>query len=638
MEQLTVPLSAPPEAPPRRLGEALVERGLLQPDDLERALEIQARSGERLGRILITLSLVRRQQLYQVLSELWDYPFVDLQKTHASAALSRRFGPNLLIQRNFVPIVQHGSVVDVATADYPTDTLTTLIRSVLGSVSVRYQVTTEWDIDYAIRGIFRSELLNQAIHGLRLRNPKESAYTVVTPPQLAVLACALLVALFGLCIAPRQALTLLNLLVNVGFMLSILFKFAVALAGAHHGELQSVTDEEVKALQDSDLPTYTILLPVYREADVVALLLKNLCSLDYPQGKLEVLLLLEENDKETIEAARAAHPPEMVTFVMIPQGRPQTKPKACNVGLFFARGEYLVIYDAEDRPDPDQLKKAVIAFRKGSPNLVCVQAALNYFNAKENLLTRMFTLEYSYWFDYMLPGLDRLGLPIPLGGTSNHFRTDMLRQLGGWDPFNVTEDADLGIRASADGYEVAMVNSTTYEEACNSVSSWIRQRSRWIKGYMQTTLVHLRDPIGLVRRIGWRNALGFIMLIAGTPLTFLCSLPLWVLFLISSLVRIQALGPLFPPLIFYIGLFNLLIGNQLMIYLNMLGVFKRRTYGLILFTLFNPLYWVLHALSAYKGLWQLITKPFFWEKTTHGTTRHLAPPVLAGARSQSAPN
>jgi hypothetical protein len=155
---------------------------------------------------------------------------------------------------------------------------------------------------------------------------------------------------------------------------------------------------------------------------------------------------------------------------------------------------------------------------------------------------------------------------------------------------------------------------------------------------MQTTLVHLRDPIGLVRRIGWRNTLGFIMLIAGTPLTFLCALPLWVLFLVSSLVRIQALGPLFPPVVFYIGLFNLLIGNQLMIYLNMLGVFKRRTYGLILFTLFNPLYWVLHAISAYKGLWQLITKPFFWEKTTHGTSRHLASPVLAGACSQSAPN
>jgi hypothetical protein len=638
MEQLTVPLSALNQTLSQRLGEALVQKGFLKPADLERALDIQARTGERLGRILITLNLVRRQQLYQVLSELWDYPFVDLQVTHVSAGVARRFDPKLLIQRNFVPIARHGDVVDVATADCPSETLTLIIRSVLGPVSVCYQVTTEWDTDYAIRSVFRSELLDQAIHGPYRHNSRESAYTVMTSPQFVMLGFALLAGLFGLYLAPRQVLTILNLLVNIGFLFSILFKFAVALAGARHERPEAVTDEEVKALRDSDLPTYTILLPVYREANIVEMLVKNLCSLDYPQGKLEILLLLEENDKETIEAARAVHPPEMVTFVIIPNGQPKTKPKACNVGLFFARGEYLVIYDAEDRPEPDQLKKAVVAFRKGPPNLVCVQAALNYFNAEENLLTRMFTLEYSYWFDYMLPGLDRLRLPIPLGGTSNHFRTDMLRKLGGWDPFNVTEDADLGIRASANGYTVTMINSTTYEEANNHVGNWIRQRSRWIKGYMQTSLIHLRDPFGMVKRIGWRNTLGFIMLIAGTPLTFLCALPLWVLFIISSLTRIPALGVLFPPIIFYIGLFNLLIGNQLMIYLNMLGVFKRRTYGLVPFTLLNPLYWVLHAIAAYKALWQLFTKPFFWEKTVHGISRKLAPPVPAGVRSQPVPN
>ena len=626
------------QLPTQRLGEALVKKGFLKPEDLERALEVQARTGERLGRILLTLNLVRRQQLYQVLSELWGYPFVDLQVTSVSAGVARRFDPQLLVQHNFVPIAQHGDVVDVATADRPSETLTLIIRSVLGSVSVRYWVTTEWDVDYAIRSVFRSELLDHAVRGLYRRNPNESAYTVMTPPQFALLGAVLLLGLVGLYFAPREVLTFLNLLVNVGFLLSILFKFAVALAGARHEWQVPVTDEEVKALQDSELPTYTILLPVYREAEIVEMLIKNLCSLDYPPSKLEILLLLEENDKETIEAARAAHPPETVTFVIIPDAPPKSKPKACNVGLFFARGEYLVIYDAEDQPEPDQLKKAIVAFRKGPPNLVCVQAALNYFNAEENLLTRMFTLEYSYWFDYMLPGLDRLRLPIPLGGTSNHFRTDLLRQLGGWDPFNVTEDADLGIRASANGYTVAVINSTTYEEANTRVGNWIRQRSRWIKGYMQTSLIHLRDPIGLVKRIGWRNTLGFIMLIAGTPLTFLCALPLWVLFVVSSLVRIPELTAFFPPIVFYIGLFNLVIGNGLMIYLNMLGVFKRRIYRLILFALLNPFYWVLHAIAAYKALWQLFTKPFFWEKTVHGITRKPASPVPAGVRSQPATN
>ena len=194
-------------------------------------------------------------------------------------------------------------------------------------------------------------------------------------------------------------------------------------------------------------------------------MLHNLSQLDYPKSKLDILILLEEDDAETIAAAKAAQPPGNVRFVIVPDQIPKTKPKALNVGLYFARGDYLVIYDAEDQPDPDQLKKAVIAFRDGPKNLACVQSALNYYNAHENALTRMFTLEYSYWFDYLLPGLHRLGLPIPLGGTSNHFRTEVLRSLGAWDPFNVTEDADLGVRASVRGYSVGIINSTTYEEA-----------------------------------------------------------------------------------------------------------------------------------------------------------------------------
>ncbi len=214
------------------------------------------------------------------------------------------------------------------------------------------------------------------------------------------------------------------------------------------------------ALRDVDLPVYTVLVPVYREANVVGDLVANLGALDYPPAKLQILLLLEEEDDETRDAAKAARPPADHHVRHHPAGQPQTKPKACNVGLFLAKGELLVIYDAEDKPDPDQLKKAVVAFSRGGRSLACVQAALNYWNAEENALTRMFTLEYSFWFDYMLPGLDASRMPIPLGGTSNHFRTDALRRLGGWDPFNVTEDADIGIRAAALGRTVSVINST----------------------------------------------------------------------------------------------------------------------------------------------------------------------------------
>lgn len=335
----------------------------------------------------------------------------------------------------------------------------------------------------------------------------------------------------------------------------------------------------------------------------------------------------------------AAHCPQTITFVTIPAGEPQTKPKACNVGLFFARGEFLVIYDAEDRPDPDQLKKAVIAFRRaeqaGDRSLVCVQAALNYWNAGQNALTRLFTLEYSFWFDYMLPGLEALRLPIPLGGTSNHFRTAELRQLGGRDPYNVTEDADLGIRAAALGMTVGVIDSTTYEEANQAYGNWIRQRSRRIKGYLQTTLVHLRHPRRLVAEVGWRQAAAFGLLVGGTPLAFLFAPPLYALFVVSLVTPTPWIGHLFPHWVLYVGTINLVLGNSIMVYVAMLGAFKRERYRLVIWALTNPVYWVLHSIAAYKALWQLVFRPHYWEKTTHGLST--ASPADQTSTSTSTP-
>ncbi|MBN9171577.1 MAG: glycosyltransferase, partial [Microbacterium sp.] len=301
-----------------------------------------------------------------------------------------------------------------------------------------------------------------------------------------------------------------------------------------------------------------------------------------------------------------------------PKGAPQTKPRACNAGLEVARGEYLVIYDAEDAPEPDQLKKTVVAFQRSDPSTVVMQAALNYFNARENVLTRMFSLEYSYWFDYMLTGLDVADLPIPLGGTSNHFRTAALRELGGWDPYNVTEDADLGIRASALGYRVGVVNSTTMEEATSRMGIFVGQRSRWIKGYMQTALVHARQPLRLARTIGLRRFASFALLIGGTPVTFLGVLPFTALTVVAFFIPWDQLSVAFPAVVFWVCLLNFLIGNGLMVYLNMMGPYKRGTFWLVAWALLNPVYWILHSLAAYKALWQLITKPHYWEKTEHG--------------------
>lgn len=610
---------APTAAPTRRrLGDALLARNLVTEEQLDWALDVQARTGSRLGSILVASGVVKRLALYQALAEEWGAPFVDVPSASFDDDVLALVEPGRLAREGWIPLHREpdGAVL-VATCEVPTEELRSRVEEALGS-PVRFAVTTDWDVQQGLRRAYREAVLEQAAFGLWNRNEEQSARHVLMPRQKRIGLVVLAVLAIALLLAPVGTIVAITAVGSVAFFSAVLFKFVVCLVGARYERDEGITDAEVAALREDDLPMYTVLVPVYREANVVADLIENLGALDYPREKVEILLLLEEDDTETIEAARAARPPENFTFVIVPDGMPKTKPKACNVGLFFARGDLLVIYDAEDRPDPDQLKKAVIAFRRGDERLVCVQAALNYWNDEENALTRMFTLEYSFWFDYMLPGLDALRLPIPLGGTSNHFRTDALRQLGGWDPFNVTEDADLGIRASALGYTVGVINSTTYEEANRNPHNWIRQRSRWIKGYMQTLLVHLRQPMQLARTAGLVQTVAFALLIGGTPVTFLLTPPLLALFVISLFASWDWMSQLFPDWVLWLSLANLLMGNAAMVYVSMMGAFKRRRYRLVPWALANPFYWLLHAIASYKALWQLVTKPHYWEKTLHG--------------------
>lgn len=612
----------------------LTEAGLL---DAERAAEAVARaaaSGAPLESVVIATGWVRRLDLYRALAAAWDLPFVDLSAEPLDLDLAERFEPSRLAAEGWFPIARTGDGrIRVAVTAAPTPERTAALEAILDA-PVILAATTTWDVDLAILRGARRPILDSASLGLWARDRERSARKVLVARQKAGLAVLLVVCIVGLVLRPRAALGALSTIVAFGFLAATLFKFVVCLRGARLERAAGITDAEVAALHDHELPVYTVLVPVFREANVVGDLVANLAALDYPKEKLQILLLLEEDDTETREAAIAARPPETITFVTVPRGQPQTKPKACNVGLFLARGEFLVIYDAEDRPDPDQLKKAVLAFGRGDERLACVQAALNYWNVEDNALTRMFTLEYSFWFDYMLPGLEAYRLPIPLGGTSNHFRTSTLRQLGGWDPFNVTEDADLGIRASALGCTVGIVNSTTYEEANNHYGNFVRQRSRWIKGYLQTLLVHGRHPVALAREAGIRQTLAFALLVGGTPLAFLFVPPLYALLALSLVVSPDALEPYFPSWVLWVSLLNLLAGNVVMVYVSMMGAFKRRRYRLVPWALLNPLYWLLHSLAAYKAVWQLIRKPHYWEKTVHGlsTAPARAEPNLAAAR------
>ncbi|MEI8073555.1 MAG: glycosyltransferase family 2 protein [Bacteroidota bacterium] len=508
----------------------------------------------------------------------------------------------------------------VAAADPQDEKLKTLL-SLRFKMPIRFVAASDLDITWLIH-IKRGEyFVKEAVFSLMRKDPEQSGLVTFTDPQLVAIFGGIAILIVFLIIDFLAAAMWINIIFSVAFFFTILFKLYLSLNGSKAEMKEMVNKAEIKALDENTLPIYTILLPVYREEKVIRKLIWNLRSLDYPKGRLDIKLLVEEDDDTTLNEVRNLDFPANFETIVVPFHMPKTKPKACNYGLYFCRGEYLAIYDAEDIPDSDQLKKCVVLFRKLPSDFVVLQGALNYFNKNENMLTRMFTLEYTYWFDYLLPGLMSLDIPIPLGGTSNHFKFEKLMELGGWDPFNVTEDADLGVRVFEKGYKVGIVNSTTLEEANNEPFNWIRQRSRWIKGYMQTSLVHMRNPIRLIRRLGWRGFLGFNFFIAGTSITFLLYPLLLGFLLIYSIVKLTFVANLFPDWVLYISTFNLVAGNTLMIYVNMLSVFKRKYYELILFGALNPLYWIMHSIAAYKGLWQLIFKPFFWEKTTHGLTR-----------------
>lgn len=609
-----------PSAQSVAFADLLLDSGLITREQLELARAAKERTGSHIDEVLITLGMISTDELRSVMARAWSLPVTDLATTQRDENLIRRWSGQMMIAENWMPVRRDpDGVLRVATARVPDHERRAHIEEVLGE-SVRFVVATSWDIRNLLLTVFHKAIADEAANELFRQNPGLSARVVFSRGQKIGFIALAAIGLVSLVLWPVPTVITALTVVSLAFLGSTVFKFLIAMRGAKYDIVERVTRAQVDALTDAELPTYTVLVPVFKEANIVPQLVGNLGKIDYPADKLEVLVLIEEEDHLTREAYLGSNPPPNFHIVTIPKGTPQTKPRACNVGLFFASGEYLVIFDAEDAPDPDQLKKCVVAFRRGGPKTVCVQAALNYFNADENALTRMFTLEYNYWFDYMLAGLDAADLPIPLGGTSNHFRTAALIELGGWDPYNVTEDADLGIRASAMGYRVGVVNSTTMEEANTSIPNFIRQRSRWIKGYMQTSLVHARRPVSLIRKIGLRRFASFALLIAGTPITFLGVIPLYVLTVFTIIIPTEWLSPFFPVWLLWITLVNFIIGNSAMVYLSMMGPYKRGTFDLILWSLLNPVYWILHSAASYKALWQLLFKPHYWEKTEHGLT------------------
>ncbi|OGG29963.1 hypothetical protein A2971_04390 [Candidatus Gottesmanbacteria bacterium RIFCSPLOWO2_01_FULL_46_21] len=438
--------------------------------------------------------------------------------------------------------------------------------------------------------------------------------------QQVAIAMTITLVVAGLILHPLPtAIGIVGILSTIYFV-DVLFTLFLVLRSLHRSPDISITEAELSHIDERSLPLYSILCPLYREAHVVPQFLKAIESLDYPKNRLDVMLLLEEDDKETIDEVSNLTLPDYVRILVVPEGAPKTKPKACNYGLAYAKGDYVVVYDAEDIPDPKQLKKAILAFGRVPAKTVCLQAKLNFYNPHNNLLTRLFTAEYSLWFDVVLTGLQSIQTSIPLGGTSNHFRTEILRHLHGWDAFNVTEDCDLGSRLFSAGYKTAVMDSITLEEATSKFGNWMRQRSRWIKGYLQTYLVHMRYPLRFVSRHGI-HALYFQLTIGG-KIAFMFINPFLWLATISYFTLYAFVGPtiesLYPTVIFYMAVTSLVFGNFLFIYYYMIGAARAGHWSVIKYVFLVPFYWLMVSVAATIAMVQLIVKPHYWEKTNHG--------------------
>lgn len=449
----------------------------------------------------------------------------------------------------------------------------------------------------------------------------ESAVRRFSSPQIITILVMLGLLFIAVLLNWHTSLVIIIALLTVLYFVDLLFNFFLIVRSFSGGQEVQVADDEIRAIPDSEWPTYTIFCPLYKEWNVIPQFATAMSRLEYPKEKLQVMLLLEENDDETIEHARAMNLPEYFDIVIVPHSLPKTKPKACNYGLKLAKGEYVVIYDAEDVPDTLQLKKAILAFKKTPGKVACIQAKLNFYNPHQNILTRVFTAEYSLWFDLVLTGLQSINAPIPLGGTSNHFKTEVLKSLHGWDSFNVTEDCDLGMRIVKRGYKTAVVDSITLEEANSSLSNWFWQRTRWIKGYIQTYFVHMRHPKELL--IHWKepHVVTFQLIVGGKILSMFINPIMWIITLSYFAARSSLGGfieSFFPTPILYMGTFSLVIGNFLYMYYYMIGCAKREQFDIIKYAFLVPLYWLGMSMAAWYAFYEFLVRPHHWSKTKHG--------------------
>ena len=511
------------------------------------------------------------------------------------------------LRHRYIPIRHLSSEPMIAASDE---------RSAQAATAAGFEISARArrrDMALALQQVFGQILICRTTRQLQQLHPAFSAHDAFGARQKTALLIALSLVLFPYAASPGFASVLLALI------FSLIFLGGIAIRLWSVFNLAQWRERPRRPLDDEQLPYYSILVPMFGETKMLPRLLAALGALDYPKDRLDIKIILEEDDEEMRRAARRLNLPSQFEVLIVPRGSPQTKPRALTYALYFARGELITVFDAEDIPEPQQLRQAAEIFAAAPQSLACLQARLTFHDGNQNWLSRQFIIEYAALFDVVLPALGCNRFPIPLGGTSNHFRTDILRKVGAWDPYNVTEDADLGLRLARCGFEIDMFNSTTHEEANTSLANWMRQRRRWIKGWMQTGLVHLRSPKRLWEDLGAKRLCITLLMLGGmvvSPLVHPFLLAFAIAALISGAVPPEpdvaasaAAG--FGAVVFVAG-YKAAISNQLK------GMSERGLRDLLPSIAGMPVYLLLISAAAWGAVWELIRRPHHWNKTEHG--------------------
>lgn len=441
--------------------------------------------------------------------------------------------------------------------------------------------------------------LHKSIYGLEEKYPQYSMRLWIQETSNTKLYTSCVLLIWITMLYPQETCFGIFFLLNILYLIAQVFKLFLLAIGKYYSHKEHLKDP-------AELPIYSILLPLYKEDKVLKKLVKAIEKIDYPKHLLDVKLLVEEDDEKTLNALKKIILPAFFEVIIVPASYPRTKPKACNYGLISAKGKYVVVYDAEDRPHPQQLKQVIAKFNISSPKVICIQARLNFYNRQENILTKLFSLEYSLLFDYILLGLKKLDMPIPLGGTSNHFIKEKLEEIGAWDAFNVTEDADIGIRLHHEGYRVDLINNNTLEEAPIDLRAWLVQRSRWIRGHLLSALLHLQAS----HKLTIKEKLGLYFCLYMPNLIYLL-LPAY-LFLRCFIEGSDKLDLLWQ--------FNLLLGIILPISYAIFIMITKKWYGLFSSIILTIFYYWLSPVAGIRACWQIFKNPFYWDKTEHGVS------------------